>query len=162
MTPWHERPSEVVNLLNPAFCSLVIRAFCSGYKTVSNTGPSIVLTPIVLPLALHGPTRNAMPATSRTKFASWLLESEVVRINLPVRIERLVPYTREAMIFGLHHGILGMENDIVDPQTIPIRGFSFQRETESATCIAMSERLGKLVASAGSAATIYSLLGIAP
>lgn len=103
-----------------------------------------------------------MPTTIRTKFTVWVLENDVVRVNVPQRIQRLVPYMQDGMIFGLHHGIIGVEKDSVVPIALPNKKFSFPKETESTDCIAASERLGKLLAGVDSPTTIYSLLGICP
>lgn len=162
MIPWNKRPPEVAILLNPAFCSLIIRAFCSGFKAVADSAPSIVLTPLVLPLVLHSPTRSAMPATTRTKFTVWVMENDAVRVNVGARIERLMPYTQEAMVFGIHHGVINIEHDLITPVALPNKKFSFPKGTDAADCINASERLGKLLAGVDSAKTIYSLLGIRP
>lgn len=162
MNGWFSRPAEIAILLNPAFCSLVIQAFCKGYQSVGVHGASIVLTPLVLPLVLHTPTRKVLPYSTSTKFATWVLENDVVRINVPERIESMVPYTREALIFGLHHQILILDKDTLLSMTPIGKKFSFPKGSEAKECISSAEKLGKMFAIAESHTMIYSLLGIRP
>jgi hypothetical protein len=162
MSTWFDRPPEVSILLNPAFCSLLIRAFCTGYQSISESGPSIVLTPLVLPLVLHGPTRSVLPHSIATKFSTWVLENDVVRINAPQRIETTVSYTREAMIFGLHHQVLLLDKETVLPGSLTGKKFSFSKDSEPKECVNSAEKIGKLFAIAETPTSIYSLLGIRP
>ena len=57
MKRWDERPIEIRNLFNPAFCGLLLfRALC-GFEEEDNSGMPFSLTLLILPLSLQKDSR---------------------------------------------------------------------------------------------------------
>lgn len=111
MKSWTERPVEIANLLNPAFCCVTLTAAIVGYTSDKQEGLSLPLAYIVLPVVLHKATRELLPRTTRTPLALWLQEQVAVRVQFYERTCALKPYTREAILFGVVHKWLTVDKD---------------------------------------------------
>ena len=72
MKPWHERPTEIANLFNPAFCALIVRDGSQGFAEHNPTGMPYPLAFVLLPIVLHRGTRNILPKTIATKLHPWI------------------------------------------------------------------------------------------
>ena len=60
MKRWDQRPFEIRNLFNPAFCGVVLyRALC-GYEEREPRGIPFSLSLLVLPLCLHKDSREVI------------------------------------------------------------------------------------------------------
>jgi hypothetical protein len=53
MKPWNQRPFEVRNLFNPAFCGMVLFRALHGFEEEDPAGMPFSLSLLVLPLCLH-------------------------------------------------------------------------------------------------------------
>ncbi|WP_414577239.1 three component ABC system middle component [Anabaena sp. CCY 9402-a] len=60
MQSWEQRPLEYANLLNPAFCSIILHNAIKGYQNEKKQGMPYPLLFLLLPLVLHNSTRNAL------------------------------------------------------------------------------------------------------
>lgn len=163
MTAWEERPAEVANLLNPAFCGLLLRATVLEYtKTSAASGMDFPLAFLVLPIVLHKPTREAMPRTAATKFHAWLQQHQALRIGFSTRVQQLAPITREALQFTMQRSALALDSAglLVAPT------YNFRRADARLVSPIMTECrkkatfLGKWLGKAGSASQILSAWGI--
>lgn len=65
MKPWNERPFEVRNLFNPAFCGIILFRALTGYEEEDQAGMPFSLALLVLPLCLHKDTRLLLSENSR-------------------------------------------------------------------------------------------------
>lgn len=161
---WNERPQEIAHLLNPAFLGVLIRRAVAGYESASSSGMPFALTPFILPLVLHAETRNMLP-TIMTTFPTWLQEHREILVEFPHRVEELVPYTREALIFALQRNAL-----TIDSQGTFREGASKmkgktkypEKSAEIGECWRRSEFVGRWLAEAGPVATVYGLVGVTP
>lgn len=161
---WNERPQEIAHLLNPAFLGVLIRRAVAGYESASSNGMPFALTPFILPLVLHAETRNMLP-TIMTTFPTWLQEHRELLVEFPNRVEELVPYTREALIFALQRNAL-----TIDAQgkfregTSKMKGKTKypEKSAEIGECWRRSEFVGRWLAEAGPVATVYGLVGVTP
>jgi len=164
MIPWEKRPLEIANLLNPAFCSLVIRDTAKEYYKEKAEGIPYPLIFLVLPIILHRSTREMLPKTKSTKMHVWLEENQNLRIGFAKRISRLIPYTREALVFGLQKGKIRIdENAGVHPDGNLSRptGLS-QRPGDVNICREKAQFIGRWLANSGSISTIFTMWGIKP
>jgi hypothetical protein len=83
--PWNQRPIEIRNLFNPAFCGLVMHRAMCGYEEEESSpqGVPFSLTFLVLPLCLHKETREVLLKGNR----SYLLKhftTELVLVDWTV------------------------------------------------------------------------------
>src|SRR6202521_325469 len=98
MRPWEDRPAEVANLLNPAFCGWIIFQCVKSHIDESDGRPMpYALAFLVLPLVLHRYTRETMKSTTR-HLQVWLNGNQQSKIGLAERARSLVPYSREALM----------------------------------------------------------------
>jgi hypothetical protein len=71
---------------------------------------SVALAFLVLPLALHKGSRGQLPKMANTAFAGWIATHDNVVAELPLRMERLRPVVREAMIFSIRQVRLAVQH----------------------------------------------------
>lgn len=166
MQSWEKRPVEYANLLNPAFCSVLLQNAVKGYQTEKKQGMPYPLLFLVLPLVLHSSTRNALPKKIVTKLHIWLQRQPEARVGFGDRTSSLVPYTKEALAFGMQTGIINICDDgkftWVKGTLKPISAVSWSSDTEPAICCKKAEFVGRWLAQAGEVSTIYTMWGICP
>jgi Family of unknown function (DUF6521) len=163
---WEERPVEYANLLNPAFCSILLQNAIKGYQKEKEQGMPYALLFLVLPLVLHSSTRNVLPKTTVTKLHIWLQRQPEARVGFSDRASNLVPYTKEALAFGMQTGIINLREDgkftWVKGKLKAISAVSWSSDTEPAICCKKAEFIGRWLAQAGEVSTIYTMWGICP
>ena len=108
MQSWKKRPVEYANLLNPAFCSILLHNAVKGYQQEKNRGMPYPLLFLVLPIVLHRSTREALPKRIVTRLHIWLQERPEVRVGFGDRSRDLVLYTKEAITFGMQTKIISI------------------------------------------------------
>jgi hypothetical protein len=163
MIAWQERPVEVANLLNPAFCALLLRGTVLEYaNTSSSGGMDFPLAFMVLPIVLHKATREALPKTTISKFHIWFQEHQELRIGFSTRVQQLAPFTRESLLFALQRGTLAINENglLIAPK------YTFKRVSpdlvspEMKYCRDRATFLGKWLGAAGSASQVLSAWGL--
>lgn len=168
MNAWQERTHEERNLLNPAFCSMLLWHAAKGASENSNstrTSLSFNEAFLILPLVLHQNTRESLPVRVNSSFPVWISANPLIVASLPERAKSLVPYTREAITFGTSGGIFGIvsqEIAIMSEHASRVRATMRQTSAEVQQCMKKSEFLGKWFAHTGSSETIFTLLGVCP
>ncbi len=118
-----------------------------------------------LPIALHKPTRETLPASVRTSLADWLQENAAARVLFFERLVSLKPHTRESLHFGLLSDWFVFTNDglVQTKKSEKEINKAVQIVTEeSRECILRAKFLGKWFASAGTPQTVMALWGIQP
>lgn len=168
MTPWSERPVELANLLNPAFCGFLIRSAAASYTEVRPEGMPFALAFLVLPLVLHMNTRNALPSSIRTTLIAWLEANPEVRVDFDTRVRSLTGFTRESVMFLAHRSLITFadgamlpgDGGLVGNQTAI--GRTIRGSEETAACVSRAQLIGRWLAQSGDAATVYALFGVRP
>ena len=164
---WVDRTREVRNLINPAFCSVILRQSVEGYSSVASGGAlPLTLSFLVLPLVLHKRTRNHLPTSVATSLHAWLERVPQAKVGFPERAQSTVRYTREAMVFGTSCKLLTLTDSGIGlvAGSKGVRGLSAYKTTSSEVknCIEKAALVGKLFGRAGSPASIYAVLGVKP
>src|SRR5262245_31843235 len=108
MQSWERRPIEEANLLNPAFCSLLIARSVEGYVETADRGLPFPISFIVLPILLHQDTRRSLPRSVATTMLGWIETNQTQLVGFADRVRRVRPYTQEALHFGLLHSVLAL------------------------------------------------------
>jgi uncharacterized ubiquitin-like protein YukD len=160
MRPWNQRPIEVANLFNPAFCSLLLKHTVDSYQRASNQGLDLSLTFIILPIVLHKPTRQALPGIT-TKLNVWMQRHHEVRIGFSERMSNMVPLIKEALIFSMHHELIRIDQAghlIVGDAKL--KKYEVSATSEAALCVKKADFIGRWFADAGNAATILTMWGV--
>ena len=167
MPRWENRPVEIANLLNPAFCAVLLQDTLKAYVEINNFGMSYPLMFVVLPVVLHKATRNKFPKTTQTTLSEWLQSHSDIRLAFVERTRQLVPYTKEALIFGFQQGIFLLDENNENGYILPTKKDlaslpSWSKNSEPFDCREKAKFTGRWFAQTGDASTIYKTFGIRP
>jgi hypothetical protein len=162
MKRWDQRPVEIRNLFNPAFCGLVLfRAFC-GYEEEDPRGIPFSMALLILPLCLHKQSREILQQGNRSYLLKVVSTHPELMVNFSRRVTDLLPFTFEALGFLMQLGVFE-----VDPKG-RLKGIpKGVRKTptgtaESVACQRIARYLGKEFARVGDRITVYTTFGIRP
>jgi hypothetical protein len=99
MKVWNQRPFEVRNLFNTAFCGVVLFRALAGFEEGDEAGMPFSLALLVLPLCLHEDTRLILAENSRGYLLKSLEKNPRILVGFNERAHHLMPFALEA--FGL-------------------------------------------------------------
>lgn len=157
---WEDRPTNVANLLNPAFCGEVIRRCITEYQKINSVGLPFQLAFLVFPIILNKQIRESLPKTSGKNFVAWIEENQIIKKDLPNIIKNIVPYSQESIMFLMMYEIIRInEKGNFEVMT---KSKTINDENEVTECYKKAELLGKLFAKAGTSQFIFINLGIKP
>lgn len=164
MTAWIDRTIEERSLLNPAFCTSLIWHFASAVGH-GQRALTFAETYLVLPMILPKNSREALPRSTRTSLATWIDENSSFQATLAVRSRAMVPFTKEALIFGGTRRFLQISTDAVHASVEWKRSATStfrQSSPETQDCLKKATFLGKWFLETGTANTVMALLGVRP
>ncbi len=162
MKRWDERPVEIRNLFNPAFCGLILmRALCS-YEEGDERGMPFSLVLLVLPLCLHKPSREILHAGNRSYFLKLVAAHPELLVGFARRATDLLPYTFEALGFLMQMGLFtvdapGRLKTVPDSMRKSVTGTA-----ETVSCQRVARFVGKEFARVGDRSTLYMTMGVRP
>ena len=162
MLLWHQRPPEVANLFNPAFCALALHNAVAGFEKKAGQGMDYGLAFLVLPVVLHRPTREALPARITSKLHAWIQAHEQVRVGLVRRVTAMVPTTREGLLFAMQRQILNVNADglLVTSLIQQMGSFEPPGPSDTPECLERADFLGKWFGASGSTSSILAAWGV--
>ncbi len=163
MIRWEERPVEIANLLNPAFCGEILRRCINTYQQSASSSFPYTLIFLVLPIILHRDTRERISPRQRLSLHAWLQIHQDLKIGFAERATEFIPITREALIFLLQVRAVSLKEQaslIAEPyKNAPVEG---QNAGEIADCYRKADLVGRWFARAGTATNIYAMWGVRP
>ena len=168
MTQWHERAREERNLLNPAFCSILLwHAGKGAIESPNSLRSSLCYMEafLILPLVLHQGTRESLPSRVDTSLPVWTKKNPLVVASLPDRAGALVPHTKEALVFGGIGALYQFERNqllVNGERESGIKAMLGQTTNEVRQCAKKARFLGRWFTYTGTPETIFTLLGIRP
>ena len=162
MSRWEDRPFEVANLLNPAFCGVLVADCAAGFAETSQRPLPYPLPFIMLPAVLHRHTRELLPRTTRTRMHAWLQQSAQVRVRFAERCHNLLPQVREGIGFAAQHGTLRLCPGAALEVTDQYHGPPQRGAAEADTIRRKAVFAGKWFALAGDVHMIYAMWGVKP
>jgi hypothetical protein len=162
MKQWDQRPFEIRNLFNPAFCGLILfRALC-GYEEKNSRGMPFSLSLLILPLSLYKDSRTMIADNPRTQLLKTIEKNQQVMVGFANRVTRILPYTFEGFGLLMERGCIAVTED-GRFQTVPKRVRTTVDGTdETVACQRVARLVGKEFARISDRATIYTSLGIRP
>ncbi len=169
MTEWQARTIEQRNLLNPAFCAVVLWNVAKGYRSEAATSNDAAgVLPIELAFVgasfvLRGQTRQQLPSTVRVSLAIWIHAQPLERSAVAKGVVILRPYVREALLFGAQHGILSMQGRHVDGDPAAARKIARYLRLSSADvrdCAGQAGFVGRWLHRGGAVSTVLAMLGV--
>lgn len=162
MKPWSQRPREVRNLFNPAFCGLVLSRGVEGFTEEANRAMPFSLTLLILPLCLHKRTRDQLKEANRAYLTNILQDHPEIRVDLAQRSRGLFPYTMEAFGYLMACGTITVD----DAGAIVLKGENVRKSIvgsqDTKDCQTVARSLGRKLALLNDRVTIYTTLGIRP
>lgn len=166
MDSWDDRTVEEANLFNPAFCAMLLGKASKEYAKKGHGQLPFPLSFVILPLVLHPRTRAALPYSTVTSLPSWTQDHRADLVELGLHARVLLPYTREAIMFGLGSKSLAIDasgNMHVGPKYVtPTEKKTELFTAEVRDCLDRAGFVGRWFSAAGDAATIFSTLGVKP
>ena len=162
MKRWDQRPFEVRNLFNPAFCGLVLFRALQGYEEENPDGMPFSLALLVLPLCLQKDSRQVIADSPRSYLLNTVEKNPQLLVGFADRARDLMPFALEA--FGL---LMEKECFIVSQdgrlKTVPDRvRKSVTGTSESISCQRVARIIGKECARIADRVTRYTTFGIRP
>ena len=165
MSQWTSRPAEERALLNPSFCSCLLWQASVGYKSAVQAPLPFDISFLVLPTVLHRETRESLPKLVRTSLAVWIDDNPLARSRITDRARTLVPFTKEAMMYGGLHGLFELKGGAIaaNPEWKKRIAADLKDSTDEVrSCAKRAEFVGKWFASSGSSGTVMAILGVRP
>ena len=172
MSPWTERPTEVANLLNPAFVGALLRTAVEGYIGEGGSGMPFEVAFLVMPFCLHFGTASRLPArAASTPLHAWVQaeENRDVLVSFADRVSALVPFTREALVFAANRDVITIDSagtlqtgSAVWPKLTSYSNSYRNSGEEIKEAIRLAEFVGRWFALAGTKETLFTILGVRP
>jgi hypothetical protein len=162
MRKWDERPFEIKNLYNPAFCGLIIMRALEGYYEEKGTGMPFSLSLLVLPICLHKESREIVSSNPRSYLMKTIANNPQMLVGYAERTRSLIPYIFEGLGFTMQHNSF----DVDELGCLNLEGKGVRKKIdgtdESIECQKVARIIGKQFAIVGDRVTIYTTLGVKP
>lgn len=162
MKRWDQRPFEIRNLLNPAFCGLVLFRALQGYEAEDAFGMPFSLSLLVLPLCLHKDSREVIAANSRSYLLKTTEKNPQVMVGFADRATNMLPYAFEGFGLLMERGCITILDD-GRIQTVPNKVRRTVKGTyETVSCQKVARIVGREFARIADRVTVYTTFGIRP
>lgn len=162
MKRWDQRPFEIRNLFNPAFCGLILFRALNGYEEEDVRGMPFSLTLLVLPLCLHKDSRDIIASSPRSYLLKTAEHNQQVLVGFSDRVTQMLPYAFEAFGLLMERGCIATVDD-GRIQTMPQKvRKSVDGTAETIACQKVARIVGREFARIADRATVYTTFGIRP
>jgi hypothetical protein len=159
---WDQRPFEIRNLFNPAFCGLVLFRAMKGYEEEDSRGMPFSLSLLVLPLCLHKDSREVIAANPLSYLLKISERNPQMQVGFAERVSVMLPYAFEGFGLLMDRGCISITDD-GRLQTVPDKIRKTVKGTdETKSCQRVARIIGKEFACIADRATIYRTFGIRP
>ncbi|MEA2371318.1 MAG: hypothetical protein QOH12_1712 [Solirubrobacteraceae bacterium] len=157
------RPVEELALFNPAFLALMLHRAVEEHESRSAGRPMpSVLSYLIAPVALHGPTRRALPINVRSQMGEWVRSHPEASLGLGNRARARRPLVSDGLRLGLQHGLLSTDGPGMRSSRLPRRPRGMARTTEVDKCIEKAGFLGRWFSEQPDSITTLALWGLRP
>ena len=162
MKRWDQRPFEIRNLFNPAFCGLVLSRALQGYEEEDSRGMPFSLSLLVLPLCLHKDSREVIAVSTRSYLLKVMEKYPQVQVGFADRVMAMRPYTFEGFGLLMERGCIAVSDDgrIRSAPNKVRKSLAGTDETKS--CQRAARFVGKEFARITDRVTVYTTFGIKP
>ena len=162
MKRWDQRPFEIRNLFNPAFCGLVLFRAMQGYEEEDLRGMPFSLSLLVLPLCLHKDSREMIATGSRSYLLKITEKNPQIQVGFADRATVMLPFASEGFGLLMERGCISVA-DSGRFQTVPDKvRKSITGTDETKSCQRVARFVGKEFARIADRVTIYTSFGICP
>jgi len=162
MKRWDQRPVEIRNLFNPAFCGLVIFRALHGYEEEDARGMPFSLSLLVLPLCLHKNSREVITSNPRRYLLKTVEKNQQVMVGFAERVTHMLPYAFEGFGLLMERGCIETADNgriltVPDKVRKKLKGTD-----ETVSCQKVARIVGKEFGRIADRVTIYTTFGIRP
>lgn len=162
MKRWDQRPFEIRNLFNPAFCGLVLFRALKGYEERDVRGMPFSLSLLILPLCLHKQSREVLASSPRTYLLKTTEKNQQLLVGFTDRATSMLPYAFEGFGLLMEMGCIVIADD-GRIQTVPDKVRKTVKGTdETVSCQRVARIVGKEFARIADRVTVYTTFGIRP
>lgn len=162
MKRWDQRPFEIRNLFNPAFCGLVLFRAMQGYEEEDYRGMPFSLSILVLSLCLHQDSREVIAGSPRSYLLKTTEKNPQLQVGFANRVTDMLPYTFEGLGLLVERGCIIVASD-GRLQTVASRVRKTVTGTdETKSCQRVARIIGKEFARIADRVTVYTTFGIRP
>ncbi len=162
MKRWDQRPFEIRNLFNPAFCGLILFRALQGYEEENPDGMPFSLALLVLPLCLQKDSRQVIADSPRSYLLKTVENNPQLLVGFADRTTDLLPFALEAFGLLMERGCFVVLQD-GRLKTVPDRvRKSVTGTSESVSCQRVARIIGKEFARIADRVTVYTTFGIRP
>jgi len=162
MKPWDQRPFEIRNLFNPAFCGLILFRALQGYEDENARGMPFSLSLLVLPLCLHKDSREVIADSPRSYLLKTTEQNQKILVGFPNRVTQMLPYTFEGFGLLMERGCIAIGDD-GRIQAVPKKVRKTINGTdETVACQKVARIIGREFARIADRVTIYTTFGVRP
>jgi hypothetical protein len=162
MKPWDQRPFEIRNLFNPAFCGLILFRALQGYEEENADGMPFSLTLLILPLCLQKDSRQVIADSPRSYLLKTVEKHPQLLVSLADRARNLMPFAFEALGLLMERGCFVVSED---GRLRTLQGRirkSVSGTAESISCQRVARFVGKEFALIADRVTVYTTFGVRP
>lgn len=162
MKRWDQRPFEVRNLFNPAFCGLVMFRALAGYEEEDNRGMPFSLSLLVLPLSLHKDSREVIASSPRSYLLKTAEKNQQIMVGFSDRVTQMLPYAFEGLGLLMERGCIAVVGEgRIQTVSKKVRK-AVDGTAETVACQKVARIVGKEFARIADRATVYTTFGIRP
>lgn len=162
MKRWDQRPFEIRNLFNPAFCGLILFRALHGYEEEDAGGMPFSLSLLVLPLCLHKDSREVVAGSPRSYLLKTAEKNQQVMVGFADRVTHMLPYAFEGFGLLMERGCITIADGgriltVPDKVRKTIKGTD-----ETISCQKVARIVGREFARIADRVTVYTTFGIRP
>jgi hypothetical protein len=162
MKRWDQRPVEIRNLFNPAFCGIVLFRSLVGFEEEDFNGMPFSLALLILPLCLQKDSREMLHQASRSYLLRTIESNPQILVGFGQRTSDLIPFAFEALGLLLQLDCItisdsGKLKSVADRVRKSVQGTS-----ETIACQRVARYVGREFARISDRVTIYTSFGIRP
>lgn len=162
MKRWDQRPFEIRNLFNPAFCGLILFRALHGYEEIDTRGMPFSLSLLVLPLSLHKDSREVIASSPRSYLLKTAEKNNQIVVGLADRVTHMLPYAFEGFGLLVERGCIRIADE-GRIQTVPKKVRKAVTGTdETVACQKVARIVGREFGRIADRVTIYTTFGIRP
>ncbi|PXX43218.1 three component ABC system middle component [Undibacterium pigrum] len=145
---------------NPAFCAVVLAAFCKSYQSLNDQAPTLLLAYPVLPIVMSNDLTDTFAGTNKsTGMLEWIHRNPQILIGIAKRVNATLPLTTDAIQFGCLIQLLKVNNDgSISSTNKSIPKAAIQSSIESN--LKKARLIGSWFAGIGSARAVMEALGV--
>ncbi|MGJ0627285.1 three component ABC system middle component [Xenorhabdus sp. Sc-CR9] len=162
MKRWDQRPFEIRNLFNPAFCGLVLFRALHGYEEKNSRGMPFSLSLLVLPLCLYKDSREVIASNPRSYLLKIAEMNQQIMVGFADRVTQMLPYALEGFGLLMERGCITIADDgRIQTVSEKVRK-SIKGTAETVASQKVARIVGKEFARIADRATVYTTFGIRP